>query len=202
MRNRTTLTIAALALAAIGLPAPAWAQKVDVQTETAKDANFTGLCTYKWLPPPPAPPSLVAPGLPTGRRTIEQIDPVIHAAVDRELQAKGYRMVESGESDLLVGYLVNMSPDTNTFSMADEYAAVTGTTIYFGPGATSRTASLSYTDMGTLAVGVVSAANKQVLWRGVAKSKIALATPYPKVDKAVTDGVQKMFRKFPKQSAR
>ena len=201
MGIRPRVLVAALALVVIGLPASAWAQRIDVEATTTKGVSFKGLHTYKWLPPPPAIPATIAPGsVPSPRRTIAEVDPVVHDLIDRALQAKGYRLVESGESDLLVGYLVNMSSDANTFSMADEYSAVTGVTIYFGPSSTSRTTSLTYADLGTLAVGIAASGTKQVLWRGVAKTKITLDTPHAKVDEHIEEGVQKMFRKFPKQS--
>jgi hypothetical protein len=199
MRIRPTLVVATLALALIGLPAAGWAQKVDVHAGADKGVDFKGLKTYKWLPPPTLPRT-VAPGVPTGRRTIEQIDPVIHEAVDRELSAKGYQRLDSGDADLLVGYLINLGTDANEFTMADEYASVTGTTIYFGFGSMSRTTSLTYADIGTLAVGVVEGKTKRVMWRGIAKTKITFDTPHARVDGAIHDGVGKMFGKFPKQS--
>lgn len=201
MGIRPSIVIAALVLAILGLPASGRSQGVKVKTEVDKTASFAGLRTYQWLPPPPAPPATIAPGsVPSPRRTIEEVDPVIHAAIDHQLQAKGYRLVESGEADLLVGYLINMSADANTTTMADDYSAVSGVTIYFGPSSTSRTTSLTYTEMGTLAVGVARSGAKYAMWRGVAKTKIALDTPHAKVDQLIDESVEKMFRKFPKQS--
>lgn len=201
MEIRPTAVVAALALALIGLPAAASAQRVDVEAKTDKSASFKGLKTYRWLPPPPAPPATIAPdAVQPDRRTIEQIDPVIHNAVDRELGAKGYRKVESGDSDLLVGYLINLATDFNSFTMADEYAALTGTTVYFSFGRASRTSSLTYAETGTLAMGVVSAKTRQAMWRGEAKTKVTLDTPRSQVDRAIDEGVRRLFRKFPKQS--
>jgi hypothetical protein len=61
---------------------------------------------------------------------------------------------------------------------------------------------VEYAELGTLTVGVVSATTKQVLWRGQAKTKVTFETPQSQVDRAIDEGVRKMFRKLPKQSVK
>src|SRR6476660_8838582 len=84
----------ALSVALIVSAVAAHAQKVKVHWDRATD--FTRYNTYKWTK------------IPSPRTPTPEIEKLIYDVVDLQLQAKGLKKVENGESDLYVGYSITL----------------------------------------------------------------------------------------------
>ncbi len=150
-----------------------WAQKC--KTYPSKDPST--FHTYSWTP---------------GRsfRTQGWIDnppstPIVQREVDKQLQAKGYRRVESG-GDMVASFYgaegSGMQVDTNV----DSY--------YFGPMPTTPipTTSRKYTT-GTLAITLIDPTKKPI-FLAVCKDTIENES---ELEKKITKAAEKSFKKFP-----
>jgi len=124
----------------------------------------------------------------------------LKAATTRELEARGYRLVEQ-HPDLLVNFSGRLQDNIQV----DPVPAATPMWGYYGyrrsafyapwPAYAYDTSVDQYTQ-GTLNVDLVDAARKQMVWEGVAVGRVTDKTrdnPGPAIDAAVTD----IFKKYP-----
>jgi hypothetical protein len=120
----------------------------------------------------------------------------LKTATQRELEMRGYRMVE-GDPALLVNFNVNIENKTSvqsTPSAGGYYGYRAG---HYGmwAGYPQDIQTVHYQD-GTLTIDIVDAAKKQLVWSGVAEGRInkkSVENPGPAIDRVVTS----IFTKYP-----
>jgi uncharacterized protein DUF4136 len=159
-----------------------WAQ--DVKVGYDKSTDFSQFKTYAWIPreTPPSMPLLATK---------------IQLEVDYELSQKGLRKVDSNP-DLLVTYQGGPDPQSAAGAHDPGYAATGGIP---PPDATVWGGSLSANSAqqvvkGTLAVSLINARQKQIVWSGTTKTKLDYEHQqrlFDQVRKAVTE----IFKKYP-----
>ncbi len=170
MRLRILLP-ALFALLALG--ATACAQ--DVHTDYDHHANFSQYHTYSWA-------------------RVKTSDPLwesrIQDAVDKELQSKGWRRVDSGGDVALtaIGSTQNQK-EYQTF-----YNGLGGGWFWGGFGDTATTSTVNYT-VGTLVLDMYDTNSKRLIWRGTATKSLSDKTD--KNEKTLEKSVDKMFDHFP-----
>lgn len=159
------------------LATTALAQKINIDWD--RGADFSKSHTYAWQPS-----THPASGL-WDRRIID--------AVNTQLQAKGYKLVDSNP-DLWVVYSNSIKKDQQ----------VVGTDYGMGPawgwgyrwgGPTTTTYTTYTTREGTLIVDIADANGHQLLWRGSATD--TLADNSDKNIKKLNNAVNKLFKNFP-----
>jgi hypothetical protein len=165
----------------------------NVRTDFDRTANFTGYQTYGF-PPETGTDRAGYSTLITGH---------FKRAVDREMQARGYRY-DADKPDLLVNFFASSTERTDVQSTPR---------VSFGAGYYSYRLGL-YTEwplyrqdvttlhykVGTASIDVVDAARKQLVWEGRAEGRLTnrmLENPGPAIDKAVSD----IFTKYPVSAA-
>jgi len=169
LRTITLLWIAALVLLARGAAAQ------DVNYDYDRQANFSGYQTYAWAGGP-----TLADNLNHAR---------IVAAVDRQLAAKGLARVDStGNPDLLVVYQVGLHQDLEINGYDNRWAGPVG-----GPS----WARLERVQVGTLAVGIIDAKTRSMVWRAAASKDLDLNQSPDKWEKKLNKAVEKMFKHYP-----
>lgn len=186
---RTGLRAAAvLALAALA----ACETAPEIRTQTAPNANVAAYRTYGYV---------ASPGTDRGGYTSINTR-YIEAAVDREMQARGY-VPSSSNPDLLVNFNIaskdkvegTTSPRT---SVGVGYGGWGWRRGYgYGVGIGIGDTDIRTVTEGTLTVDVVDAARKELLWTGSAVGRITKeirTNPQPTIDKAVS----LIFAKYPK----
>lgn len=126
----------------------------------------------------------------------------LKASTQRELEARGYKMTAS-DPQLLVNFNVNVADRTNVESSP----AVGGGFYGYRAGAYGMWAGYpqdihtTHYQQGTLAIDLVDAQKRQLVWQGVAEGRInkgAIENPGPAVDKVVSE----IFSKYPVTGSR
>jgi uncharacterized protein DUF4136 len=169
MRTKTFFTMAAVAL----FSTMTIAQSVSYDFD--RSANFSSFKTYAWTR-----------GNPVGDELNHQR---IVRAIDGQLAAKGMMRVESnGRPDVLVAYHASFDRDLqiNTFGVG------------WGPIAgRSGTARVEEVTVGTLAVEVIDAATRSIVWRAMATKDLNTNAKPEKRDKNISTTAEKLFRNYP-----
>ena len=113
-------------------------------------------------------------------------------AIDAQLSAKGLRRVEAaGRADVLVAYHASFDRDlqVNAFGMG------------WGPIAgRSGTARVQEVTVGTLAVDMVDASTRSIVWRAMASKDLDPNAKPEKRDKNINSAAEKLFRDYPPKS--
>ena len=162
----------------------------DVSVDFDRSADFSRFKTYSWVNGIPAKNPL--------------IDQKIKSTVEEHLAAKGLRRVEEG-GDLSVLYFAAVDKDLEV---------ATGNWVTTGNWSSQMRSGISVrsqswdVEVGTLMVCLSDASNKNLLWRGTAKTTLdtrsrkgnimdAMAEDAKKAEKKVRKSVEKMFKQYP-----
>jgi hypothetical protein len=171
----------ALALLALALPALALAQKVTYDFD--KTAPLGSYKTYSMKDGTPA------------------ADPLMHkrivAAIEAQLAAKGFRR-DDAAPDVFIVYHVAMDKekDISGYSSAPMYGGY-GWGWGGGWGTTTTDVRVRDITIGTLAVDMVDANKKQVVWRGLGTKELDASAKAEKRDNNVNKAVEKIFKNYP-----
>ncbi|MGA9564913.1 MAG: DUF4136 domain-containing protein [Candidatus Korobacteraceae bacterium] len=157
--------------------ASAIAQKVNVDWD--RGTNFNQFHTYAWQPS-----THPAKGL-WDQRIID--------AVNQQLQAKGFKLVDS-KPDLWVVYSNSIKKDQQVVGTGYNMGPMWGWGYGWG-GPTTTTYQTYTTHEGTLIVDIADANGHQLLWRGSATNSISDNSN--KNIKNLNNAVNKLFKNFP-----
>ena len=173
--------ILALALVAAALPALAFAQKTTYDFD--KTAVFSQFKTYAFKD-----------GTPVGQPLVDQR---IVAALEAQLAAKGLTKNDSAPDVFVVYHIaLDKQKDISTFSSGGGYGPY-GYGWGGGWGATTTDVRVRDILIGTLAVDMVDAKKKQMVWRGLGTKEIDTNAKPDKRDENISKAVEKIFRNYP-----
>jgi hypothetical protein len=171
MRIATAATVIGLAL----LGTITFAQNVTYDFD--RSAPFARFKTYSWVKGTPVKDQLN--------------DKRIVSAIDSQLLAKGFtKVAEGGDADVLVAY--HASFDTN-FQIN---GSSSGYGYRVGALRTGR-ATIDEVTVGTLAIDLVDASSKTIVWRGLASGELDPAAKPDKRDKNIRKATAKLFKNYP-----
>jgi Domain of unknown function (DUF4136) len=173
MKTRISSVLLITLLAA----ASALAQKVNVDWD--RGTNFNQFHTYAWQPS-----THPAKGL-WDQRIID--------AVNQQLQAKGFKLVDS-KPDLWVVYSNSIKKDQQVVGTGYNMGPMWGWGYGWG-GPTTTTYQTYTTHEGTLIVDIADANGHQLLWRGSATN--AISDNSDKNIKTLNKMASKLFKNFP-----
>jgi hypothetical protein len=178
MRLHRILALAAIAAA---LPALAAAQKTTYDFD--KSATFAQFKTYAWKD-----------GTPTKN---ELIDKRIVAAIEQQLAVKGFVKNETAPDVFVVFHVAfDEQKDISTFSSGPMYGPY-GYGWGGGWGTTTTDVRVREILVGTLAVDMVDAQKKQMVWRGLGTKEINTNAKPDKRDENIAKAVEKIFKNYP-----
>jgi hypothetical protein len=175
---------------AMALSPSAFAQKVSV--EYGHQVPFASFKTYRW-------------GKNKGQLPDAAEDAHIKHKLDRLLQAKGLRRVNTHQADIVVAYQATMNKKEQE---VDDYVDDGDIGLGMGwgwgggwgwgwgdmdPGYTATT--LKTIHVGDLLVDMVDPATKRIIFRGYAEG--AFHSNPVKEDRLMSKALEKMFKKFP-----
>jgi hypothetical protein len=158
----------------------------DVRYNFAKDANFAGFKTYKWV------------AIKSAQPLSDLVDQQIKSAVDAELGKKGLMKTEADNADLFVGYqaAVNTEKQYTSFDTGWGYGpGYRGGWYGGGGGMTTGTTSTIY--VGQLALDMYASSPKTLVWRGNASKTIDTEAKPEKQQKNLQKAVAKMLKNYP-----
>ena len=139
---------------------------ISVNTDYDPTADFTKYKTYSWAPYGEGQ----VPG-PSDKRLM--------TAINTEMQAKGYELVEE-QADMILQYDAAIQDKVYVDSMRYGYSWG-GTNVY------------QY-EQGTLVLNIIDHEKKEIVWVGTAKSAVDSSSPN---EGKVQSAVQQMIAKFP-----
>lgn len=160
-------------LAVFALTMFAWA--FDVHTDYDKKVDFSQYKSYSW--------AKVHTSNPLWQDRVKD-------AVDSELQAKGWRKVETGGDVALtaVGSATNQQEYTTFYNGLGGWR-------WRGFGPQDATTTVTNYQVGTLVLDMYDAKDHKLIWRGTASD--TLSSKPEKNEKKLEKTVSKMFDKFP-----
>jgi hypothetical protein len=177
------------------------AQKLDIEVEVDRAADFSVLTTYAWLKSPPVKSS-IAPDAVTDRGLSQSVlEPHIVAAVDRELARRGLRQIVGGDPQTRVVYYAALDVGLDTAVLGSYYQYTTGWASPIPAGSAPVISSKVY-ERGSIVVDVVSVQTNKAIWRGTASTRVNHEnTPQKRVAR-INDAIRRMFERFPKRPSR
>lgn len=148
---------------------------ISVRTDYDHEVDFRKYQTFKWMPYPEKRKKRgVSPNSLLDRR--------IRRAVERELEAKGYKLVGSGPADALLAYNVVVEKHVDV----DHYG--------YGYGYWGRRTYVRRYKEGTIIIDVVDPELKQLVWRGAAQGLVG----HPEGnEERINEAMFKVFEKYP-----
>jgi uncharacterized protein DUF4136 len=171
MRIATVAAVIGLAF----LGAITFAQNVTYDFD--RSAPFGRFKTYSWVKGTPVRDQLN--------------DKRIVSAIDSQLAAKGFtKTADGGTADVLVAYHASFDKNLqiNGFSSGYGYR--------FGAMRTGR-ATLDEVTVGTIAVDLVDASNKTIVWRGLASGEVDPRAKPEKRERNIEKAAAKLFKNYP-----
>ena len=144
--------------------------------------DFSRFETYVWAQPKDQSA--------TGQRGVDELtEKRIIAAVDRELENKGYRKISSGQPDFVVNFYVT------TQDKIDVSTYYTGWGYYGWYGGT-QTYVTQWTE-GTLVIDFIETAENDLAWRGWARGAVEPNLTPERRTEAINEVVAGILKRFP-----
>jgi hypothetical protein len=160
----------------------------DVRYNFAKDANFAGFKTYKWV------------AIKSAQPLSDLVDQQIKGAVDAELGKKGLMKTESDNADLFVGYqaAVNTEKQYTSFDTGWGYGpGWYGGGWYGGGGMSTTTGQTSTIYVGQLALDMYTPGTKALVFRSTSSKTLDTKAKPEKQQKNLAKAVTKMLKDYP-----
>ena len=170
------------------------APKVKIRTQADKTFSFKNLRTWDWHADGAGEVKLMTTAIDAeqSKQWHATLDPIISAAVEKELSARGFER-KPGGADFIVNYYVLTVPGTASNEMGQFLPSVAE---YGLPPIPRTTTMLRAFERGSLVLDVTSPAKKSVVWRGIAETEVdrELSDDARKarIEKAVQDIVKKL----------
>ncbi|MCG6867853.1 MAG: DUF4136 domain-containing protein [Gammaproteobacteria bacterium] len=186
--TRPTMLLAVLCLV------QACANTIESEIDYNPKTDFSGLKTFAWLPED-------SRGGNSEEATYRFIDEKVRAAVDSNLQAKGFRPQKEGTPDFYVNYYVW----AETKLTDDPYAGLRNwshrletldTARYPGYEHERSLAPREYEE-GTLIVTVLDPETEREIWRGTAKDLVKQSDVEKKSGEKIDKAVKEILKNFP-----
>jgi hypothetical protein len=184
------LFLALLANAAIVIGAP----KVKIRTQADKTFSFKNLRTWDWHADGAGEVKLMTTAMEAeqSKQWHATLDPIITAAVEKELTARGFER-KPGGADIIVNYYVLTVPGTSSNEMGQFLPSVAE---YGLPPIPRATTMLRAFERGSLVIDVTSPSLKSVVWRGIAETEVDRELTdearKARIEKAIQDIVKKL----------
>jgi len=189
MKMRNTLSATAL-LATIAV-ATAACGGLTVNSDFDPSANFSAFQSYQWLPDAESDASQIAQD--------PLIDRRIRAAIDMDLQSKGFRRMDDG-ADFSVGYQLSTREDVSYTTMHSGWGGYGYGWGYWGGGASMGTSTTrrNVDTVGQLLIGIFDENTQEMVWRGSGEKSLSSRAQTPEESEAnINDIIRQVMESFP-----
>jgi hypothetical protein len=185
--GRTWIGSIVLVLSVLAVFSVVWAgcSTMQVSADFRRNFRFASVETYAWLPDPPG-----HAGDPVLHNDL--IDGRVRDAVNRELQAMGYRKVSVDDADLHVTYYLGLETRVNMRMVTNVYQYRGG----FFDHHSTQTALREY-ERGTLLIDLLEAPRRRLVWRGTAAARVRRRSDPEEREQKINDAVEKTLAQFP-----
>ena len=165
---------------------------ITVSQDYAKDADLTVLKTYHWKVNPEAKQtddSDLSPLVATRIRN----------AIENELKNKGLAY-DQNTPDFLIDYNLTVESKISSSNVGTTVGFGTGGYGHIGGVVVSTAPDIRQYDEGTLYIDFYSAADDQLVWRGISSQVIDKHDAPDRVTKQINLNVQKILEQFPPEN--
>jgi len=152
------------------------AHALSVTANFLPETDFSHLKTYYWVKV-------------EGQKTDPITEEQIKRAVDAQLQAKGWKKLESSEADAYVAYQVAVQQRQEL-----NYYSNYGYSWRWGGSTSAYTRTIN---VGTLTIDIYDRAGKSLLWRGSASDTLRSKSTPEKRQKRLDKAAAKLLKEFP-----
>ncbi|MCX6552756.1 MAG: DUF4136 domain-containing protein [Acidobacteria bacterium] len=125
---------------------------------------------------------------------LDRFDPVIKAAIEAQLNARGLKLVTAGTPYLYIQYYFLMGPSSES-QFRGQF--IGGVPAWGLPDFAMTTSSLKIFEQGTMVLDLVDTKEKQTCWRGIAEAEIQRQRTPEEREKRIQDAVADLLKKFP-----
>ena len=167
---------------------------IKIKTQEDKTFNFAGLRTYAWKLEGAAQIKILQNTGDDPQQISAALEPVVVAAVDKELAKKGFTKVTSGEPDLFVDYYALIGPNISSQYQGQFVGAIPEWGL---PDFAMSTTSFKAYEQGSLIIDVISAKQQQIVWRVVGEAELDRQRAPAKRAQLISDAIVAMLKKFP-----
>lgn len=186
---RNTLAAIAIVAAVIVLAEPVLA-RVDVKIDFDKNFNFKTVRTWRFDPAGSGEVKMARTQKDDPDAVKKVVEPIIVDGVNTEMERLKLQKAEA--PDLIVRYFLLLSTDQTAQTMGQ---FLPGTVAWGLPPFQQATQSLKVMNQGALVIDLAAGGN--VVWRGVAQSRLKPDTDFKKREATLREGVRDLLRRFP-----
>jgi ATP:ADP antiporter, AAA family len=186
---------ATLVLAAILGTALLADAKVRIQTKKDDSFKFQGVRTWAWHPDGAGEVKMAVTPDDDPAAVRARVEPIIKDAVTRALTARGLTAAAGASPDLYVVYYVLISTNTNRQTIGANLSADVAWQI---PSFMQSTQNFEIYEQGSLVLDVSGAANRTLVWRGVAQARLDRERQGREREARLREAIDDLIKKFPK----
>ncbi len=182
---------------AFGCLALACANPIRTSFDLDPTADFSQFRTFAWVGPAPLARAKQGTGAQSFVSALD--DQRLRRAVDRDLQAKGYTLVQNAdEADLAVAYSVGSEEKVRVHQTPTSITTHPFPRRYrYGGWYTGSSVSVQQYTQGTLSIEVYDQKTEQAVWVGWASKRLSRSDDSQRL---INEAVSKILVKFPRAS--
>jgi hypothetical protein len=173
--------------------APQAAKKIKLDTQHDETFNFAGLKTWAWHPTGTGEVKLALTSTSDPAKVKALVDPIIVAAVEKEMAARGFSKV-ADKADLYITYWMLGTIGDSAQVMGQFLPA---TTEWAVPPFMASTQAMRTYPVGTLLLDILQSNGKDMVWRGSARTEVDLDLKPAERQKRLQGAIHDLLQKFP-----
>jgi hypothetical protein len=184
MRTRRALAArAAVIVATAAIAVSGGCRTVSVSADWDQKHDFRGYRTFGWLHGEQPE---------TGDFRIDNplIDKRIREAIDKTLQARGFKRVGDTGADFLVGYHLGLEKRLDVYTMNAYYG-------YRRGGVSYPQTQVSEYEQGSLVIDIADTGRRTLVWRGTGTRRVSQSSSPEKSSKVFRKAVAEILDRFP-----
>ncbi|WP_101759014.1 DUF4136 domain-containing protein [Oceanicoccus sp. KOV_DT_Chl] len=161
------------------------------------DRDYSLLKTYRWYDD-------VYSSKEAEYRSYNASDKRVRTYIDRELIAKGYRLLNEGKSDFLINYHISKQERYSNSQFNDYYdrgmhgavsTGTMGTAVAVGYSS-GNNEPRTYKE-GTVVIDILATADNKIIWRGIAEGRLPKELSQAKRNHIANELAKEMLAEFP-----
>jgi hypothetical protein len=168
--------------------------KIKTRAESDPKFTFAGVKTWAWHADGPGEVIMARTSEDDPAPVKKRIEPVLVAAVARELGLRGLTPASAGQPDITVHYYLLVTVGMDAQVMGQFLPAVPEWGV---PPFAPATQSLNIVTRGSLVLDCVSTSLGRVVWRGVAQTDIDVARSETERDAIIRDAAHELVKRIP-----
>jgi hypothetical protein len=161
---------------------------ITVSQDYEKEYNFAGLKTFAWKPNDDKS---------YGVKDNDLVDKRIRIAIETNLLAKSYRLVDSYTPDFFISYHLTVEQKITSSGMTGGVSIGRSSYGRFGGIGMSTGSDVRAYDQGTLLIDVTIPLGDKLVWRGVATQSVSDHTSPEESTVRINETVEKILAQFP-----